>query len=578
MKERIPESFYEVQSRQKVKSFLVLAVLILFYVLALGLLAFSALAAFGLFLGGPQVWTGAFQAKFWAVIVLAAVLVAVFHFHDARRFGARFILNRLGAKAPDPKDRYHKQFADTVEEIRIAAGLPRVNAYILSSFGINSMALVEPDGSPAVAVTEGLLADCTRDEMQAVAGHELAHISRGDAYFVTLVCSLTNFFEKIRDALEPEEIEGLRSSGSKRRAGGGSAAVYLAAAVSALIMNFLGMLLSRQREIYADAVAVELSRSPVSLARAIYKAGLKNSMVGDFSRSYSPLFIVPPRLEGEDEGFLGRLFRSHPPVMKRISLLARMASIEPAKVIEQVWETQKNREKARGVLHSFDELRASAAISADGAVSPDLDGTLLPQGSGKNWLIKDMEGAWQGPFTLEDLTGLPYFATFRSVRNLAEKVEAAAREFPQVRLALHRQSRSKPADAAHLNRCPRCRIPLSETFYEGVGIKACPRCRGKLVDAGTIERIIARKEVTFSEELIAKAHESKDKFLLNPINAQKQKDGDASDLTCPDCGYKLAGRPYNYQYFVPVDKCLSCQKIWFDADELEILQILIEKL
>lgn len=36
-------------------------------------------------------------------------------------------------------------------------------------------------------------------------------------------------------------------------------------------------------------------------------------------------------------------------------------------------------------------------------------------------------------------------------------------------------------------------------------------------------------------------------------------------------------RPYNYQYFIPVDKCLSCYKVWFDADELEILQVLIEK-
>ena len=34
--------------------------------------------------------------------------------------------------------------------------------------------------------------------------------------------------------------------------------------------------------------------------------------------------------------------------------------------------------------------------------------------------------------------------------------------------------------------------------------------------------------------------------------------------------------PYNYQYILPVDKCFTCEKIWFDTDELEILQILIE--
>ncbi len=53
--------------------------------------------------------------------------------------------------------------------MRIAAGLPEVRPYVIPSFAINSMALVEADGTPAVAVTEGLLADCTRDEMQAVA-------------------------------------------------------------------------------------------------------------------------------------------------------------------------------------------------------------------------------------------------------------------------------------------------------------------------------------------------------------------------------------------------------------------------
>jgi Zn-finger nucleic acid-binding protein len=49
------------------------------------------------------------------------------------------------------------------------------------------------------------------------------------------------------------------------------------------------------------------------------------------------------------------------------------------------------------------------------------------------------------------------------------------------------------------------------------------------------------------------------------------------NLFCPNCGTRMLPRPYNYQYFIPVDKCLSCYKIWFDADELEILQILIEK-
>jgi hypothetical protein len=91
-----------------------------------------------------------------------------------------------------------------------------------------------------------------------------------------------------------------------------------------------------------------------------------------------------------------------------------------------------------------------------------------------------------------------------------------------------------------------------------------------------MERILARREVTFSEDLLKKAEAFKQKFLLNPIKTKKINDAESERLTCPHCGYKMVPRPYSYQYFVPVDKCLSCYKIWFDADELEILQILIE--
>ena len=60
-------------------------------------------------------------------------------------------------------------------------------------------------------------------------------------------------------------------------------------------MRLLGRFISREREIQADAAAVELGRNPVALARAVYKASLKNSFVGDFALTYAPLFIVSPR-------------------------------------------------------------------------------------------------------------------------------------------------------------------------------------------------------------------------------------------------------------------------------------------
>jgi Zn-dependent protease with chaperone function/Zn-finger nucleic acid-binding protein len=451
---------------------------------------------------------------------MSSTLIALFHFQDARRFGAAYILKRLDARPPDPDDRYHKQFLNTLEEVSIAAGVPIVDAYVIPAFAVNSMALVQANKIPAVAITEGMLAEFTRDELQAVAAHELAHIARGDAFYVTLVCSLANLFEKLKEALEPEPPEprpGLLKQRTQEV--GGGPLIYVAAAFSSFVMHLLSTLISRERELLADAAAVEFGRDPSSLARAIYKAHIQNSFVCDFSATYGPLFIVAPESPNIPDGFFGRLFWTHPPVLKRIEALAAMAGKKPDQIIRDVWEGRQNREKAREILSSFEET------------------TMNPQ----------------------------------------ERIEAESREFPQVRLALRSAGRKRPADPALGNKCPRCRVPLNEIFYEGIAIKFCGRCQGKLIDEGMMARAIARKEVAFSYGLVRKAMEFKERFFSDPIKTRKISETQPRHpLTCPSCGYTMKACPYSYSYFIPVDKCLSCHKIWFDADELEILQILIE--
>lgn len=571
MRTKAAPDFYEVQRSQWRKSLLVFAALILFYFLAIGLIVLAVVASLGLFAAGPGFLSAPFLGRLFLAVLGIAAVTAVFHYLDARRFGAAYIVKRLEAAPPELSDRYHRQFANTVDEMRIASGLPAVKPYVIPSFTINSLALVEPDGTPAVAVTEGLLADCTRDELQAVAAHELAHISRGDAFYVTLVCSLANFLERIQAALEPGDVLPEDRTAGGGRGGAPPILVYLAVALSSFVMHLFSMLLSREREVLADAAAAEISRNPAALARALYKAHLKSSFVGDFSLTYSPLFIVAPRLSSdEEEGFFGRVFNSHPPLMKRIRLLARLANLEPANIIEQVWESQRLRASARSVALSVEETRPAASPGP----SPEQD--MSAQGA-SIWSIKDGAGRWQGPFLLQDLLSLPYFAAAGRVRNIQEGVDAAAREFPQVRRALRNVGKVLPAGRRGNNRCPRCRLALSVGFYEGVPMKSCRNCGGKLVDASHVGRILWRREFDFSPELLAKAGRFREEFLDNPVKAHKPVEKVAGNLACPSCGYRLAARPYSYQYFIPVDKCLSCGQVWFDADELEVLQILVEK-
>jgi len=569
MVKNFSRDFYDIQRQQWRKSLFLFSILIVFYFFAIGLVLAVLWISFGFFLARETFLSQNLLMKLLVINSAVAIIIASFHFFDARKFGAKFIKKRLRVRPPDLSDRYHKQFANTVDEIRIASGLPKVTPYIIPEFAINSMALIEADNTPSVIVTEGLLAECTRDELQAVIAHELAHIIRGDTFYITLVCSLTNFFERLRQALEPDRHLQGRIHQTVGR-GAGIPLVYLAVTLSSIIMHLISTLISREREILADAAAVELCRNPRALARSIYKAHLKNSFVGDFNLTYSPLFIVPPESKGNNNGFFNRLFNSHPPLMKRIILLAEMIKIKPAKIIEEVWEIQRNREKARRILLSREEVRQGRPLPTQKAEE-------LSRQEVKVWSVRDPKGNWRGPFSIEELLFLRFFTPMIWIKNLQEGVEAHAREFPQIRNALRNLWRKKPISASKKNRCPRCHIPLSDSFYEGVAIKVCQRCRGKLVNSGVMERIIARREVAFSEHLEKKAKEFKERFMLNPIRTRKINPEKSPNTFCPNCGAKMLPRPYTYQYVIPVDKCFCCYQIWFDADELEILQILTEK-
>ncbi len=568
MKHKKHPDFYETQRQQWQKSLFLLSVLFVFYFCAIGFIIFVFLLSFGVFFAGTLFPTANTLMTVFPVLTGIAVLIAVFHFYDAKMFGAKFIRKRMQVEPPDLSDRYHKQFANTVEEIRLATGLPKVTPYIIPSFAINSMALMEANNTPSILVTEGLLAEFTRDEIQAVIAHELAHILRGDTFYITLVCSLANFFERLRYAAEPE-AQPAGAPGQHHQSGGGVVLVYIALTISSFIMHLLSTLISRQREVLADAAAVEFSRNPKALARAIYKAHLKNSFVGDFNLTYSPLFIVPPRSKGDYESFFGKAFNSHPPLMSRVKLLADMVPTKPAHIIEEVWEIQKKREGARDLLLAREEM------VKDGDFSKQQQADLQIQ-ENKFWSIKDAKGTWQGPYSLEELLFLPFFTPLIPIKNLQEGIVAQAREFPQVQEARRKVLKKKPVDPSRQNKCPRCRTTLSETFYEGVPLKACPACHGKLIDVALVDRIVARKEIAFSEKLIQKARTFRDEYMQNPTQSKKINPDVSPKIYCPNCGSQMLLRAYNYSYVIPVDKCLSCHKVWFDSDEMEILQILIE--
>ncbi|MCJ7583050.1 MAG: M48 family metalloprotease [Candidatus Aminicenantes bacterium] len=568
MAEKFGRDFYQIQRSQWRKSLFLFSILILLYLCLIGIFMF------GIALLLEFVFNGSFSLstdtiiKIFLMDIAFALVIALFHLYDARKYGAKFIRNRLEAISPSPDDFYHKKYINTVEEIRIACGLPKINPYILPSFAVNSMALIEADGTPSAFVTEGLLAEFSRNELQAVIAHEIAHIVRGDAFYMTLVCSLANFFERARQVLEPD-IYRMDTNNQAQPIRGGIFQADLFLKFSTIVMHLLSALISRQREILADATAVEICRNPRALAQAIYKAHIKNSFIGDFNLTYSPLFIVPPESDRISEGFFNRLFNSHPPLLMRIEMLSSMISTAPSDIIEEVTSLSRIKDKARQIVPAQEDRHKINIVKTE--EEPEISGE-----DGRVWKIRSPRGKHEGPYTIEELLSVGYFTPLIQVKNIQEGVEAPAREFPQIRTAILSMGRKKPINPSKHNLCSRCRKYLRERIYEGVGIKECPDCRGKLVDASHVGRIIARKEFGFSSELKDKAEEFRRDFLLNPFGFPKIRLQRPNKTFCPICTKRMLARPFNYCYVLPVDKCLSCGVIWFDSDELEMLQILIE--
>jgi heat shock protein HtpX len=100
---------------------------------------------------------------------------------------------------------------------------------------------------------------------------------------------------------------------------------------SPLISRLLAMAVSRQREYLADATAVEFTRNPVGLAKALEKLRDAAMPFQKASRATAHLFIVNPmhRRFNDRDGKLADLLGTHPPINRRILLLYQMAGLRP---------------------------------------------------------------------------------------------------------------------------------------------------------------------------------------------------------------------------------------------------------
>ena len=314
--------------------------------LTVGFLLFFAWVGFGgdlaFYLMTMEPGTGSYRHVIPFIGVFTTLAAAWICWYSWRR-GPERVLWATGAwELIEPVTPEQKQLVNVIEEMSIASGLTRPAIYIVPDNDPNAFATGRDAASASIAVTEGLLRTLSRDELQAVVAHEMAHIRNLDVRLMTLLAGMVGAIALLSDGLGRMLGRGGRTalrlggSGGGRR-GGGKGAMPLAVIILVLwlitlviapvVSRMLALAVSRKREYLADATGAQFTRNPMALASALEKLDLATGATRSIGRGAAHLCIVDPSpsMLGAQEGFLADVLASHPPIKQRIIRLRGMA-------------------------------------------------------------------------------------------------------------------------------------------------------------------------------------------------------------------------------------------------------------
>ncbi len=265
---------------------------------------------------------------------IIAFIVACFMVGNSALNGAQMVLKSTMARRAKSSNPKEKQFLNIVSEMSIASGLPKPRAYIVPDMDLNAFATGFSPEKSYIAVTQGLIAELNREELQAVVAHEMSHIRNYDIRLMTIVSALMGAIVLLRDFTARRMFYGRgRSSSSSNRSGGGPIMIaifvlwIIALIFAPFLSRVLAMAISRKREYLADASAAELTRNPKGLISALEK--IRNAVMPTkkINNGVAHMCITDPRgsLIEEKLGFTADLLASHPPMEKRILALKVMS-------------------------------------------------------------------------------------------------------------------------------------------------------------------------------------------------------------------------------------------------------------
>ncbi|MBK8374312.1 M48 family metalloprotease [Sphingorhabdus sp.] len=219
----------------------------------------------------------------------------------------KIVLKMHNAREVDAQS--EPSFHGLVANLARRANMPMPKVYLIDSPHPNAFATGRNPENAAVAATTGLMAMLSRDEVEGVMAHELAHVKNRDTLIMTMVATIAG------------ALSMLANFGMFFRSERNGMATILAVLIAPFAAMIVQLAISRTREYGADRTGAEMSGKPLALASALAKisrgaAAIPNP-VAERNPSAAQLYIVPTHVS--------EMFSTHPATENRIAELEALA-------------------------------------------------------------------------------------------------------------------------------------------------------------------------------------------------------------------------------------------------------------
>ena len=289
-------SFHDQIQRNKIKSVILIGIIIVFFILLGYVIAILV------------------DPSYFFIIMIISIIFSLAYTWYGYYNSDKIALRSVGAYPASSS--IHRQYFNSVEGLCLAAGLPMPRLFVMPGEQINAFASGRDLKNAVVCVTEGALRKLNKQEIEGVLAHELSHIANFDIRFMTLTAVLVGMVAIIAEIF-------LRSMwmGGRDREGRHNAVLLiigmLLSILAPIVVQLVQLAVSRKREYVADAHGVKLTRYPQGLINALSK--IRDDKPMKVNKAVASLFLSDPFKRK-----IQTIFSTHPPLETRIEVLQRM--------------------------------------------------------------------------------------------------------------------------------------------------------------------------------------------------------------------------------------------------------------